>query len=238
MRRALVNWIKGARESMGFCRHLLAVCFAAVCIAAFAPGAAAAECQSPDDAGSFEVRVHIDAGETQISNRLSKAQLSGANSHGRRRQILGVMQGDVDLRWFINYKVEEYRDGICFWVASADVKLAYRQLDVFIASDYEPGSCQYEAILDHENEHVQVARSIMSPYAQQIQASLTTLSIPTPDLPSVADSPEEARAQVNEVFRQQLMPVRERMFRVLRARQAEVDTMENYRRTFKQCRRW
>lgn len=223
---------------MGIRRHFLAVVFAAACFAVSTQGATAAECEAPDDTGSFEVNVHIDAGEPRISNNLSKAQLSGRNSHGRRRQILGTMQGDVDLRWFIKYGIREYRDGICFWVASADVELAYRQLDVNIASEYEPGSCQYEAILDHENEHVQVARSIMSPYAQQIRASLTTLSIPTPHLPSVADSPQQARAQVNEVFRRQLMPVRERMFRLLRAKQAEVDTGENYRRTFRQCRRW
>lgn len=217
---------------------MLAACLAVACFAASAQGATAAECEAPDDAGSFEVNVHIDAGKPNISNRLSKAQLSGALSHGRRRQILGVMQGDVDLRWFIDYKIKELRDGICFWVATADIELSYRQLDVYVAREYEPGSCEYEAVLDHEKEHVQVARSIMSPYAQQIQASLTTLSIPTPDLPSVAGSPEEARAHVNEVFRRQLMPVRERMYQVLRARQAEVDTSENYGRTFRQCRKW
>jgi len=228
----------GLRESMRFRRHFMAVCFAAACFAAFTNGAGAAECQSPDDAGSFEVNVHIDPGKSKISNNLSKAQLSGYNSHGRRRQILGTMQGDVDLRWFIKYEIEEFGDSNCFWVASADVELAYRQLDVNIASEYEPGSCQYEAILDHENEHVQVARSIMGPYAQQIYASLTTLSIPTPDLPSVADSPEQARAEVHKVFKRLLTPVRDKMHRVLRAKQAEVDTRENYRRTFRQCRRW
>ena len=35
--------------------------------------------------------------------------LSGASSvHGRRRNILGTMQGNVDLRWFINYKVNDH----------------------------------------------------------------------------------------------------------------------------------
>lgn len=223
---------------MGFRRYFLAAAFAAACFAASAPGAVAAECEAPDDAGSFAVKVHIDAGEPNISNELSKAQLSGAISHGRRRQILGVMQGDVDLRWLINYKVEKIRGGHCFWVASTDIELAYRQLDVYIAAEYEPGSCQYKAILDHENEHVQVARSIMAPYAQQIYAAMTTLSIPTRDLPSVAESPEEARAEVHATFKRLLMPIRARMFQVLRAKQADVDTRENYNRTFRQCRSW
>jgi phosphoenolpyruvate carboxylase len=123
-------------------------------------------------------------------------------------------------------------------VAGANVELSYHQLDVNIAAEYEPGSCQYEAILEHELEHVAVAQQIMSPYAQQIEQALTTLSIPTPDLPSIADSPDQARAEVQEVFRRVLLPVRDQMNQLVRARQADVDTPENYRWTFKKCRRW
>ena len=223
---------------MHFRRHCLAVFIAAACIAASAQGAAAADCRAPEDTASFKINVDIDVGQPKIYNHLSKAQLSGSSTHGRRRQILGTMQGNVDLRWFINYKVEPYQDVSCFWVASANVELSYHQLDVNIAAEYEPGSCQYEAILDHEREHVQIAQIILQPYAQQIRAALTTLAIPTRDIPAVAASPEAARAEVQAVFRRVLLPVRDKMNRVVRARQAEVDTRENYRRTFRQCRRW
>ncbi|NNE82399.1 MAG: hypothetical protein HKN28_00350 [Alphaproteobacteria bacterium] len=220
-------------------KYLWALSVAILFYAGAPNDAAAAECQSPDDAGSFEVNVKVDVGQPTIYNHRTRAQLSGASSvHGRRRNILGTMQGNVDLRWFINYKVNEVSNGTCFWVASADVELSYHQLDVNIAAEYEPGSCQYEAILEHEFEHVAVAQQIMSPYAQQIEQALTTLSIPTPDLPSIADSPAQARAEVQEVFRRVLLPVRDQMNQLVRARQADVDTPENYRWTFKKCRRW
>ena len=148
------------------------------------------------------------------------------------------MQGNVDLRWFINYQVEPFQDRHCFWVASATVELSYHQLDVNIAAEYGQYSCQYQAILAHENEHVRVAQEILSPYAQQIRAALTTLSIPTRDLPAVAESPEQARAHVQAVFQQVLLPVRDKMNQLVRARQAKVDTLENYRRTWQRCRKW
>jgi hypothetical protein len=223
---------------MCFARYVLAVAIAVVFFYASPPDAAAAQCQSPDDTESFQVNVDLDVGTPQIYNDRTKAQLGTSNSHGRQRQVLGTMQGNVDLRWFINYQVTEVSNGTCFWVASADVELSYLQLDVNIAAEYKPGSCQYAAILDHEKQHVRVAQKIMSPYAQQIKQALTTLSIPTPDLPSVADSPEQAREEVQEVFRRVLLPVRDQMNKLVRARQAEVDTLQNYRRTFKQCRRW
>ncbi len=219
-------------------RYLSACSVAVACIAATSNSAAAAQCEAPDDADGLEVHVDIDAGEPNVYNHLSKAQLGSSSIHGRRRQILGTTQSGVDLRWFIDYRVEEYSDGYCFWVSSIDVEISYQQLDVNIASEFDPTSCQYKAVLDHEYEHVAVAQAIMQPYAQQIYQSLTTLSIPTAHLPAVADSPEQARVEVAAVLRQTLTPVRDEMALLLRERQAEVDTIQNYRRTWKRCRRW
>ena len=223
---------------MGLQRILPAALVAAVYFALSAPDAAAADCQAPEDAPGYQINVDVDIGQPTIYNHRTKAQLGSSNAHGRRRQILGTMQGDVDLRWFISYKVEPFGNHNCFWVAAVNVELSYHQLDVNIAAEYEPGSCQYEAILDHEKEHVQVAQRILSPYAQQIRQALTTLSIPTRDLPALADSPEQARAQVQAVLRQTLVPVHNQMNQIVREQQADVDTLENYRRTWRQCRRW
>ena len=182
----------------------------------------------PPDAGDFEVNVNIDVGEPNVSNRLSKAQLGSSNTHGRRRQILGTTQGGLELRWSISYQVRNWKNVYCFWVASADVDISYHQIDVNIASEYEPGSCQYQAVRDHEYEHVEVAQEILRPYARQISAALTSLAIPTAHLPSVANSPEDARAEVETVFRQMLIPVRDKINRALAVNQAAVDSKENY----------
>ena len=220
--------------------YVLAVSVAATLFAVSANDAAAAGCDALPGADDFVVNVIVEAGEPNIYNDMSKAQLGTTNSHGRRRgaQILGTAQTGVNLRWSFRYQVREWRDTYCFWLASADVELSYQQLDVNIAAEYEPGSCQYEAILDHEKEHVEVARSIMSPYAQRIEQALTILAIPTSHLPTVADSPEIALQDADAVFEQALSPVSEQMNRLLDERQAEVDMFANYRRMWRSCRRW
>jgi hypothetical protein len=223
---------------MRFRCYLLAFFIAAAWFVAAPGGAQAAGCKAPRDAADFVVNVSIDVGQPNVYNQLSKAQLGTSNAHGRRRQVLGTTQSGVELRWAIKYQLREWRNVYCFWVASADVQISYQQLDVNIAAEYEPGSCQYEAVLDHEFEHVDVAQKIMSPYAQQIKQALTTLAIPTANLPSVANSPAIAREEVEEVFRHTLHPVRDKMIQVLAENQAEVDTIENYRRTWQRCRRW
>lgn len=220
-------------------RHTIMVFFMAVAgFVASSNDAAAAGCRAPRTAGDFEVSVNIDVGEPSVSNHLSKAQLGRSNMHGRKGQILGTTQSGLELRWTISSQVRKWKNVYCFWVTSADVEISYHQLDVNIASEYEPGSCEYEAVLDHEYEHVEVAQEILRPYARQISVALTSLAIPTAHLPSVANSPEDAREEVEEVFRRTLHPVRDKINRALEVNQAVVDTKENYRRTWRRCQNW
>lgn len=218
--------------------HLLALLCAVAWFAVSTDGASAAGCRAPRDAGDLAVIVKVDVGEPNVYNSMGKAQLGTSNIHGRERQILGTTNSGLALRWSYSYQIRDWKNVYCFWVASVEVEISYRQLDVNIASEYEPGSCQYEAVLDHEYEHVQVAQSVMQPYSRQIQQALTSLAIPTSHLPSVANSPEDAREEVEEVFRRTLGPVREKIDRLLQVNQAVVDTKENYRKTFRRCAKW
>jgi hypothetical protein len=124
------------------------------------------------------------------------------------------------------------------WTASAVVDLSYQQLDVNIASEYAPGSCQYEAVLDHENEHVEVAQRVMEPYAQLIQRALMSVEIPTARSPIAVNSPEHAHAKVEATFERILLPVRDQLVRTLEEQQAHVDTPDNYRWTAQRCSKW
>ncbi len=220
-------------------RYLLLVfALAAVWDVATSSSAQAAGCRAPRSAPDFDVQVNVNIGEPVIHNHLSKADLGTSNLHGRRSQVLGNAATGLELRWSIQYQVREWRNVYCFWTHSATVEISYHQLDVNIASDYAPGSCQYEAVLDHELEHVAVAQNILQPYAQQLRQALTSLAIPTAHLPATANSPEIAREEVEEVFRRTLFPVRDQMSQLLEQQQAEVDTLENYRRTWRRCRKW
>ena len=223
---------------MRFRHGLLVFILTAAGFAATSSDAAAAGCKAPGNASEFEVSVNIDVGEPSVSNNLSKAQLGRSNMHGRKGQILGTSRSGLELRWTISYKLRNWKKQYCFWVASADVDISYHQLEVIIASEYEPGSCEYEAVLDHEYEHVEVAQEILRPYAKQISAALASVAIPTFHQPSIANSPEDAREEVEAIFRSTLHPVRDKINRALEVNQAVVDTKENYRRTWRRCKNW
>jgi len=217
---------------------LAAFAAAVALFGAAAQEAQAAACRAPRNADSYDVQVDIAIGEPAIRNDISKAELGTTNIHGRRGQVLGNTQSGLDLRWSTSAQVVSWHKAYCFWVTKVAVQLSYHQLDVNVASEYAPGTCQYQAILDHEFQHVQVAHSVLEPYAQRIRQALTSLAIPTSNLPAVADSPAIARQEMEKVIRRALMPVRDQMNRLMDERQAQVDTLDNYRRTWRRCRDW
>lgn len=223
---------------MRFRFHLLAFLGAAAGFAASADGASAAGCRAPSDAGEFVVNVDVDIGEPSVANDRSKAQLGSSDFHGRSGQVLGTTSSGLELRWSYHYQVKKWRNVYCFWVTSTDVALSYRQLDVVIASEYAPGSCQYEAVLDHENEHVEVAQRVIQPYERHIRQALTSVEIPTSRVAALANTPELAREAAEKAFRRTLLPVRDQLIRVLNEQQAHVDTLDNYRRTWQRCSKW
>lgn len=220
-------------------RHqLFAFLIAAVWFGASTDGAAAAGCRAPKNTSDFAVNIDVDIGEPSISNSMSKAQLGTSSFHGREGQILGNTRSGLELRWSFNYQVTRWQHVYCVWAADTDISLSYQQLDVNIASEYSPGSCQYEAVLDHENEHVEVAQRVMQPYARQIRQALTSVNIPTPRVAIVANTPELAQAAIEDAFRRTLIPVRDQLIRTLNEQQAHVDTLDNYRRTWQRCSKW
>lgn len=49
--------------------------------------------------------------------------------------------------------------GFCVYLSEVTAEYGYRNHDVFVASEFPPGSCEYNAILDHENQHVAINRA-------------------------------------------------------------------------------
>ncbi len=125
----------------------------------------------------------MNVGEPIVDNTRSKAALGTVARHGRSYRLLGRTDAGLIMKWDVRYGVVPHGSGYCVWVANIDLLLAHQVLDVYVASEYAPGSCQYQAILAHEYEHVDVAKRVMRGYEQRIRSALTSLSIPRPGLP-------------------------------------------------------
>ncbi len=199
--------------------------------------AAGAVC--PPAAGTYRVDVRTELPPVVIRHDHSRAQLGLLAFHGPTNRVLGVTASNLRNATAIRYGHRPLDgEGNCFWVDRIEITLRYEALDVYIASEYPPGSCQYQAILSHENKHVAAARALLDDYVQEIRSVLTSLAIPKPRAPRLVETVSEARQLTQATIENLLRPVFERLRKTMEDTQGRIDSRGEYRRVEKQCANW
>ena len=195
-------------------------------------------CPPYDDGPGYGANVQVEIPKAKLDRSRSRNQLTGFSPHGRGVQVLGLTRAGYELSTTSNYAYYQVDGGNCFWVDNVDVVLRYQSMDVYVAKEYRPGSCACRAILAHEQQHVDIARSFVQRYRPCIRSALTSLRIPTARAPSFADSIDRAQARSNSLLQELLQPVYRQLERSMDVAQAEIDTPQAYRRVLRQCADW
>ena len=199
--------------------------------------AAGAVC--PPATGTYRVDVVLEMPPVKIHHDLSRAQLGLLAFHGPTDRILGVTASSLRAGTSTRYAHRPLEgEGVCFWVDHIDVLLRYEALDIYIASEYTRGSCQYQAILTHEKRHAKVARIYLDDYVQRIRSALASLAIPKPRDPRRVQSVAEAEAKTQATVSKLLEPIIARLREDMAAAQKKIDSRAEYRRVEKQCPKW
>jgi len=72
----------------------------------------------------------------------------------------GLTMAEAGYELKTRYRYERSRHGnqekYCVWAESVDIDFSFKRMDVYISSQYPAGSCEYNVILKHENQHVAI----------------------------------------------------------------------------------
>jgi len=63
-------------------------------------------------------------------------------------------------------------NGFCVYVTSVDVDFGWSSVEVYVPSDFPRGSCQYNVIMDHENQHIAINRGVLKEFAPLLRARI------------------------------------------------------------------
>lgn len=208
-------------------------------LAAFGWAGPAAGAVCPPAIGTYRVDVVIEMPPVEIHHDYSRAQLGLLAFHGPTGRILGVTASSLRAGTSTRYAHRPLEgEGVCVWVDHIEVLLRYEALDIYIASEYTRGSCQYEAILTHEKRHAEVAQTYLDDYVQVIRSALASLSIPKPRDPRLVESVAAAEEKTQATITKLLEPIIARLRKDMEEAQSKIDTRAEYRRVEKQCPKW
>lgn len=223
-------------------RGLIVVFAVTVIWTATLSGAALAFLCSPPKSAA-KVSLELELGEPQYIYDLDTAGIRDVVSDirgyvaGPWHLPLGLTVArlgmDFETRFFIR---KAQGAGYCVALAEAKVTAGYKDLRVYISGNYAEGSCEFDAILAHEREHVQIDREVLDNYEAKIQAVLGRMRRGKKVI--FVHRKSAARSAYVLYLQRWLKPVAAEMKAVLDRKNGAIDTRENYRRILTQCDGW
>lgn len=124
---------------------------------------------------------------------------------------------------------------VCYWTGDWGVAISL-PVEVFIAREYVVGSCAYQALLDHEMEHVSAFQAVLDKSLGEMLARLSTSSIPRTRTTSYLVLDEHAgKTRVDEIVSAVIRPAYRRYLELLAEADGPIDTPENLARTRARC---
>jgi len=152
------------------------------------------------------------------------------------QQALGVTF--VETRFSLAGSTEGQRrgSGYCVYLETVQAEFGWNKMEVFVASEYPPGSCEYNAVLDHENQHVSINNTVLRELAPRIRAELEALL--SQERAVFTSNPRAAGDQALRALHAKMDSILDAYEAELRRRNAVIDTAKNYAAINDLCRDW
>lgn len=184
-------------------------------------------------------RLKYEVEPTQYIRDLSANELTAWHSGGGPSTVLGLAGGEVGTRFETSFETKPVGNNLyCLNVKRINAVLFVRP-QVHIARNFKRGTCEYNAVLRHEDKHVRVLKQAHTEYLPKYQHHLRTTSKKIPKLPpmTLAQANQERHALVEQIKRN-LSSYLEVIMSDVARRQQKVDTAEEYQRVAERCRKW
>ncbi len=163
--------------------------------------------------------------------------------HGQRGRAragwspIGLTLADFSLGIGVTVRSQEISSGrFCAELSAVEASIGFDSIDVYIARDYAPGSCQYDSVLHHEHQHVAVFQDTLNIFAPRIETSLRRAA--TRAEPVYSRDRERAVSRLQRELERAVKPLFGDIERMLDRRNSALDTEENYRNEQKNCAKW
>lgn len=130
-----------------------------------------------------EVSVRTVRHETIVNNTLSQQELENFKTdtdlplqmqNMAHVETGGFMRGDITIGYKINMDTMpvDSGDGVCVRYQAIDVTLEMKP-EIYIARQYQPDSCWYHEIMQHEESHIDMDQVVIDKYAHRVKDGLS-----------------------------------------------------------------
>jgi hypothetical protein len=132
--------------------------------------------------------------------------------------------------------VKPVRGGYCIYIDKVEAAFGWKRMDVYVAAEFKPGTCEYRAVLDHENQHVSINNGALREFAPRVRAALEkVLSEQQPIFHGDGQAGTDAAL---EAVQDRMSGYLDQFQQLTAQRNAPLDSDNNYGETAKLCSNW
>ena len=169
-------------------------------------------------------------------NKASLTRMSDAHKHNHNVSVNGLTVAGFDSTIEGEFILIDLKNGYtCVLPREIKAELGYKTIKVFVASEYRPGSCEYAATIEHENEHVKINVNTFNSEIYDIQ-SKTTGFIQN-NFPMKVPSKNSDRYALERTQQAFISYIRN-MEQKRDAQHSQLDSLESYKYSLSKCNNW
>lgn len=155
---------------------------------------------------------------------------------GPHQRALGITYALTAFSLQGSTSVRQVSGGYCIYIEDVAADFGFKRMNVFVASEFKPGTCEYRTILDHENQHVSVNTRTLKEFAPHFRAALEN-ALATEQPRFVRAMPPNADASFR-ALKDKMSDYLDHFQKLAGERNAPLDSANNYGETAKLCKNW
>lgn len=208
-----------------------------ICIMAANAQAASFNC----DTGAPFIQVHPITKSIKYVRDVSSAELTSNHPELLKKghhSIGGTGGGAIGLESDVRYEIKTLGKRGCVRIKSIKGTFIAKPV-IHIASDYRRGSCEYNAILEHEKKHIRVMKSFHKKYAPKIKKELRRVALQLQSKGIVpARDVKKRQKEMQSYIQQYVQAYTADIMQELDRKQKAIDTHAEYKRVAAKCTGW
>ncbi len=155
---------------------------------------------------------------------------------GPHESALGITYAETVYSAEANSRAEEVRGGYCVYLTEMDISFGWKRMSVYVASEFQPETCEYNAVLDHENQHVTINNTALKEYAPRFRAEVERVL--QAQQPVFTSNPQAGVDAGLAAVERRMSAVLNEFQNTMAKRNAPLDSDSNYSETGKLCTNW
>ncbi len=201
------------------------------------PALAARDC--PGAPRSVEVTVRVLPATISVHTGHSQSDLARMGSRFGKdgKFVRGLTQ--ATFRSGMRTRVTAYpldNGRYCVVPTTVDMDLGFSEFTVYIDRKYRAGTCEHQALRDHEDTHVAIYRDNLERFAPLVKARL--IKAVRRFKAVIVTAPDSGADEVLERLQRAVGPVLDNLQKAADADNARIDTQASYDTVQDQCRNW